>query len=326
MLRNRAFALLSAALTLSSLALSHAQAQSAGKQYVIGFSQLAFDDPWRVAFNTQMQKAAAKYPDFKLVIVNAQRDSAKQVADVENLLQQKVDLLIISPNEAAPLTAVVKRVYDAKIPVIVLDRALLGNAYTLFIGADNKLIGRKAGAYAAQWCKDKNLKPCNVLEMTGLSGSVPAQDRGSGFREGLKANKDAKIVASPTSEWQKALAVPAAAAAFQANRSINVVYAHNDDSAEGVYIAARNANLDLKNMLFMGIDGLPDKNGSMVSILQGRLGASFVYPNGAAEAMDWAHRILTKGEKPPKKITLGTVEINTQNAKAVCAQYDCEIK
>jgi len=279
-----------------------------------------------VAFNTQMQKAAAKYPDFKLVIVNAQRDSAKQVADVENLLQQKVDLLIISPNEAAPLTAVVKRVFEAKIPVIVLDRALLGSAYTLFIGADNKLIGRKAGAYAAQWCKDKGFRPCNVLEMTGLSGSVPAQDRGSGFREGLKANKDAKIVASPTSEWQKALAVPAAAAAFQANRSINVVYAHNDDSAEGVYIAAKNAGLDLKNMLFLGIDGLPDKNGSMVSILQGRLGASFVYPNGAAEAMDWAHRILTKGEKPPKKITLGTVEITPQNAKEVCAQYDCEIK
>ena len=79
-------------------------------------------------------------------------------------------------------------------------------------------------------------------------------------------------------------------------------------------------------MLFVGIDGLPDKTGSMVSILQGRLGASFVYPNGAAEAIDWAHRILTKGEKPPKKITLGTVEINIQNAKAVCTQFDCAIK
>jgi ribose transport system substrate-binding protein len=196
----------------------------------------------------------------------------------------------------------------------------------MFIGADNKLIGTKAGAYVAKWCVDKKISPCNVLEVTGLSGSTPAQERGSGFREGIKANAKVKITASVTSEWQKAKAVPAAAAAFQASKRFNVVYAHNDDSTEGAYIAAQNANLDLKKMLFLGIDGLPDKNGAIVSILQGRLGATFVYPNGAAEAIDWAHRILTKGEKPPKSITLGTDEITTANAKAACEKYDCEIK
>jgi ribose transport system substrate-binding protein len=300
-------------------------AAAADKQYLIGFSQLAFDDPWRVAFNNQMTKAAAKHPEFKLVIVNAQRDSAKQVADVENLLQQKVDLLIISPNEAAPLTGVVKKVYDAGIPVIVLDRNVLGNSYTMFIGADNKYIGEQAGKYVAKWCADQKLKPCNVLEVSGLSGSTPAQERASGFRTGLKSNPDTKIQASVTSEWQKAKALPAAAAAFQANRNFNVVYGHNDDSTEGAYIAAKNAGLDLKKMLFLGIDGLPDKNGAIVSIMQGRLGASFVYPNGAAEAMDWAYRMLVKGEKPKeKKITLGTDEIMTANAAEKCTAYDCE--
>jgi hypothetical protein len=77
---------------------------------------------------------------------------------------------------------------------------------------------------------------------------------------------------------------------------------------------------------FLGIDGLPDKNGAIVSILQRRLGATFVYPNGATEAIDWAHRILIKGEKPPKTITLGTDEITTANAKEACDKYDCEIK
>lgn len=314
--------LIAAATALGLLAVQHGSAQN--KQYLIGFSQLAFDDPWRVAFNNQMTKAAGKFKDFKLVTVNAQRDSAKQVADVENLVQQKIDLLIISPNEAAPLTAIVKKVYDSGIPVIVLDRAVIGEAYTMFIGADNKFIGTKAGAYVAKWCSEKKFSPCSVLEVTGLSGSTPAQERGSGFRDGIKANPNVKIAASVTSEWQKAKAVPAAAAAFQANKNFNVVYAHNDDSTEGAYIAAQNANLEVKKMLFLGIDGLPDKNGSIVSILQGRLGATFVYPNGAAEAIDWAHKILTKGEKPPKKITLGTVEITTANAKDACEKYDCE--
>ncbi len=319
-----------APLTLAVLAacsvLHVGQAQAQGKKYTIGFSQLAFDDPWRVAFNNQMTKAAEKHPDFKLVIVNAQRDSSKQVADVETLLQQKVDALIISPNEAAPLTSIVKKAYDAGIPVVVLDRAVLGEAYTMFIGADNKFIGNKAGAYVAKWCAEKNYKPCNVLEISGLSGSTPAQERASGFRDGIKGNSNVKLVTSVTSEWLKAKAVPAAAAAFQGNKNFQVVYAHNDDSTEGAYIAAKNANLDVSKMMFLGIDGLPDKNGAIVSILQGRLGASFVYPNGAAEAIDWIDRILKNGAKPPKKMTLGTDEITAGNAKAMCEKYDCEAK
>lgn len=303
-----------------------AGAAQAQKKYLIGFSQLAFDDPWRVAFNNQMTRAVEKVPDFKLVIVNAQRDSSKQVADVESLLQQRVDALIISPNEAAPLTSVVRKAHATGIPVIVLDRAVLGDAYTMFIGADNKFIGQKAGAYAAEWCAKQKYKPCNVLEISGLSGSTPAQERAAGFREGIKANPDVVVASSVTSEWQKAKALPAAAAAFQGNRGFHVIYGHNDDSTEGGYLAARNAGLDLSHMLFLGIDGLPDKNGAIVSILQGRLSASFVYPNGAAEAVDWIERILKKGEKPPKKLTLGTDEINAANAKAMCEKYACEAK
>jgi ribose transport system substrate-binding protein len=297
-------------------------ASAQDKKYLIGFSQLAFDDPWRVAFNSQMEKAAAENPEFELVIVNAERDSAKQVADVENLLQQQVDLLIISPNESAPLTSIVKKAYDSGTPVIVLDRNVEGDAYTMFIGADNKFIGNEAGKYVAQWCEAQGLNPCNILEVSGLSGSTPAQERGEGFREGLAANANTTIT-SVTSEWQKAKAVPAAAAAFQADNTFNVVYAHNDDSGEGAYIAAQNADLDVDNMLFVGIDGLPDKNGAIVSILQGRLDASFVYPNGAAEAMEWAAKILN-GEEPPKTVTLGTDSITPDNAEDMCAKYDCE--
>lgn len=122
----KSLSIMAAVAVLGLLAVQHSSAQST--QYLIGFSQLAFDDPWRVAFNNQMNKAAGKFSDFKLITVNAQRDSAKQVADVENLVQQKIDLLIISPNEAAPLTTIVKKVYDSGIPVIVLDHNVLGDA------------------------------------------------------------------------------------------------------------------------------------------------------------------------------------------------------
>ena len=318
--------------TLHSLAISSILAAApwprpaAADQYLIGFSQLAFTDPWRVAMNAQIAAAARRHPEFRLVIADGQRDDAKQVADVERFIQQRVDLLVISPNESAPLTAVVKRAYDAGIPVIVLDRAVLGDAFTMFIGADNRMIGARAGAYVARWCADRGRRPCNVLEVTGLSGSPPAQDRHSGFVEGIQANPDVCIVASPTSEWMKEKAVPVAAAAFQAHPNVDVVYGHNDNSAEGAYIAARNANLDVSRMLFVGIDGLPDPDGSIASILQGRLGASYVYPTGASEAIEWAARILERGERPPKKLVLGTEEITPANAKELCAKYGCPLR
>lgn len=310
----------SALMATTIIGLQGTQAQT--KTLVLGMAQANNAEPWREAMNAQLM-AAAKKRNMQLTISDARQDNAKQVADVERFIQQKIDLLIISPNEAAPLTSVVKKAYDAGIPVIVLDRAVLGDAYTMFIGADNKLIGEKAGAYVAKWCKENKHSPCNILEITGLSGSPPSADRGSGFRKGISTNKDAKIIASPTSEWLREKAVPVAAAAFQANAKIDVVYGHNDPSAEGGYIAAKNAAKDLSKILFVGIDALPSPDGGIMSVIQGRLGASYVYPTGAAEAIDWAFKILTQNAKPPKKVVLGTVEVYPSNAAEVCKDFEC---
>ena len=85
------------------------------------------------------------HPEMEIVFADAQQDNAKQVADVENFLRQGINLLMISPNEAKPLTAIVRKVFERGIPVIVIDRAIEGDGYTVFIGADNRLIGREAG-------------------------------------------------------------------------------------------------------------------------------------------------------------------------------------
>ena len=320
MKKIKALALSAGLASVALLGLQLTQAQT--KTLVIGMAQANNAEPWREAMNSQLTSAAKKM-NMQLTIADARQDNSKQVADVERFIQQKVDLLIISPNEAAPLTSVVKKAYDSGIPVIVLDRAVLGDAYTMFIGADNKLIGQKAGAYVAKWCRTNKHVPCNILEITGLSGSPPSADRGSGFRKGLAANRNAKIIASPTSEWLREKAVPVAAAAFQANARIDVVYGHNDPSAEGGYLAAKNAGKDLSKILFVGIDALPSPDGGIMSVIEGRLGASYVYPTGAAEAIEWANKILTQNAKPPKKVVLGTTEVYPSNAMAICKQYDC---
>jgi ribose transport system substrate-binding protein len=291
--------------------------------YVIAMSQANKAEPWREAMNTQIADAAKAHPELKVVFADAAQDNAKQVTDVENFIQQKVDLLIISPNEAAPLTAVVKKAYDSGIPVIVLDRAVNGDAYTMFIGADNVKIGEMAGKFVADWCKANNHAPCNTLEIKGLSGSPPAADRDSGFKTGIASNTNVKIVADPTADWLREKAVPAAAAAFQANEQIDVVYGHNDPMAEGAYIAAKNANKDVSKMLFVGIDGLPTPDGGIMSVLQGREGATFVYPTGGMQAIDWAVKILEQSAKPPKKVVLDTEQIDSKTAPELCKKYNC---
>src|SRR5262245_13908819 len=143
------------ALALASLLLCGCKPAGARKHagtpadpFVIGMSQCNLGEPWRVQMNDDIRNAAANHKHLKIVFKDAQNESLTQRAQVEELVQQGIDLLIISPKEAAPLTKPVAEVYRKGIPVIVLDRAVEGEEYTSFIGADNKKIGREAGRWA----------------------------------------------------------------------------------------------------------------------------------------------------------------------------------
>jgi len=133
-------------------------------KFTIGVSQCNLGEPWRVQMNADIAAAAKDHADFELTWRDAQNDTLKQRAQVEELVQAKVDVLIISPKEAQPLTDPVGKAFDAGIPVIVLDRAVLGDKFTTFIGADNKKIGKAAG----EWVKQALGGNGQVVELKGL--------------------------------------------------------------------------------------------------------------------------------------------------------------
>jgi ribose transport system substrate-binding protein len=289
--------------------------------YLIGMSQANKGEPWRQARKDQIAAAAAAHPELEVVFADAAQNNAKQVADVENFLQQGIDLLIISPNEAAPLTDVVAKVCAAGVPVIVLDRKVNGDQFTMWIGADNVEIGRRAGQYAANYCEEKSLAPCNVIEIRGLEGSTPAKERGDGFREGLADNPDATIIAQQNADWLREKAIPVSQAMFQANPDVNVVYAHNDPMAEAAIISAQNAGLNLDDMLFIGIDALPTPDGGIRSVIDGRIDVTYVYPTGGSQAIDNAVQILEQGVTPPAEVVLETEEVVPENAQQLLDKY-----
>jgi ribose transport system substrate-binding protein len=279
------------------------------RPYVIGLSQCNLGEPWRVQMNADITKAVAAHANLRLVAKDAQNDSLVQRAQVEELVAQGIDLLLISPKEAAPLTKPVAEAYNKKIPVIVLDRAVEGDLFTTFIGADNARIGLEAGKYVVRALGGKG----NVVELKGLMTSTPGQDRSSGFRKGIELDKNPglKLVFEADMQWLEPKARTEMDAALAREKQIDLVYAHNDPGAHGAYLAAKAAARE-KQIKFVGIDALPHEGVAYVK--QGILDATFLYPTGGAEAIDNA-LIILKGGTVPKKIVLGTRVFTRDNVE-----------
>jgi ribose transport system substrate-binding protein len=265
--------------------------------FTIGMSQCNLGEPWRVQMNADIRAAAAEHPDLRIIFKDAQNDTLKQRAHVEEFVSARVDLIIISPKEAQPLTEPVARAMDANIPVIVLDRALLGDRYTCFIGADNQQIGRAAG----EWIKERLDGQGRVVELTGLMTSIPGQDRKNGFRQGI-AQSGIEVIFEADMKWLEPDARREMESALARFDRIDCVYAHNDPGAHGAYLAARAAGRE-QSMLFVGIDALPHEG--IAYVQQGILDATFQYPTGGTEAIEVALRILAD-EPVPKSIVLGS--------------------
>jgi len=263
----------------------------------IGMSQCNLGEPWRVQMNADVKQAADQHDNLKVIFKDAQNDTLKQQSQMEEFISAGVDLIIISPKEAAPLTPVVASAYAKGIPVIILDRRVLGDQYTCFIGADNKKIGEAAG----KWIVKKLGGKGNVVELMGLMTSTPGQDRHTGFLEGIKGS-DIKIIFEADMKWLEPNARKEMESALARFDDIDLVYAHNDPGAHGAYLAAKAAGRE-KDILFVGIDGLPQEGQAYVR--QGILSASFEYPTGGREAIETALKILG-GQTVEKEITLNS--------------------
>jgi len=274
------------------------------RSYTIGMSQCNLGEPWRVQMNAEIKKAAEAHPNLKVVFKDAQNDTLKQRAHVEEFVSAKVDLIIISPKEAAPLTEPVAKAVAAGIPVIVLDRRVLGDQFTCFIGADNKLIGREAG----KWIVKKLGGKGKVVELKGLMTSTPGQDRHTGFREGIKGSQ-IEIIFEADMKWLEPDARKEMESALARFDHIDLVYAHNDPGAHGAWLAAKAAGRE-KKIMFVGIDALPHEG--VMYVKKGVLDATFEYPSGGREAIETALKILA-GEKVPKEITLGSRLFTREN-------------
>ena len=289
---------------------------SSGKQkrHVIGLSQCMLDDAWREAMINDMRIEASNYDDVEIIIKDAQNNNETQIQQIRDLIRQKVDVLIISPYQSEPITAVAEEAYRAGIPTIITDRKVNTDQYTSFVGANNYEIGLAAGNYAAHYLPPNAI----ILEIWGLTQTSPAQERHKGFVDALRGREDLSfrklegqwLVDTARMELRK----------LQHPEQIDFVYAHNDMMA----IAAREYfmawdSIRGRDLRIIGVDAVA--GAGLEAVEDGRINASFLYPTGGEQVIRTAMRII-QGEPVDKFIPLRTAPVDHQSARTLLLQAD----
>jgi signal transduction histidine kinase/DNA-binding response OmpR family regulator len=284
------------------------------KEFTIGFSQCTMVDEWRKIMVEEMFRELSLYQDFKinLIVKDANDDNYKQINDVNEFLKLKVDLLIVSPNEAAQLTNSVENVYDSGIPVIVIDRQINSTKYTSYIGADNFSVGREAGYFSAKLLNYKG----RILEITGLKGSTPAIERSSGFNEIISNYPDIKIVKKLEGAWLEERTLNLTDSLFATFNEFDLIFAQNDFMARAASSSAKKHNL---KPYIIGIDGLNSEDGGVSMVLKGSIDGTILYPTGGDKAIQLAINILT-GKPYERHVDLNSFRIDITNARTIWLQ------
>lgn len=276
-------------------------------RFRVGVSQCS-DDEWRHQMNSEMLREALFYDGVEVEIRTVKDDNERQAEDIRHFISEEVDLLIVAPNEAEPITPVVEEAYDRGIPVIVVDRRILSDKYTAYVGADNYEIGKAVGRYVANMLRGKG----TVVEIAGLAGSTPAIDRHEGFMSVISAYPDIHLLAKEDGAWLRLRAEERMDTLLGRFPQIDVVYAQNDRMAAGAYAAAMRRHR-AKEMCFVGTDAIPGEGYGVEQVLSGELDATFIYPTGGDRVMQIAMDILL-GRGFPRETILNTSVVDRDNA------------
>lgn len=276
-------------------------------RFRIGVSQCS-EDEWRHRMNSEILREAHFYEEVEVDIRTAVDDNDRQAEDIRQLMSEGVDLLIVAPNEAAPITPVVEEAYDRGIPVIVVDRKILSDKYTAYVGADNYEMGRAVGEYVANVLHGQG----DVVEISGLLGSTPAVERHQGFTKAIATYPGIRLLGVEEGAWLQLNAEEKMDSLLHRFPHIDLVYAQNDRMAAGAYAAAVRRGRE-KEMKFIGTDALPGKDYGVEKVLSGELDATFIYPTGGDRVMQIAMDILNKRDFP-RETLLSTSVVNRDNA------------
>jgi galactofuranose transport system substrate-binding protein len=282
---------------------------------VIGFSQSENEqNPFR-ATETASVRAAAKAAGVKrLLYTNANDNQAKQVADIESMINQGAEALIVAPNDSTGLQPAFAQARAKGIPVVTIDRQTAGTVcedFITFLGSDFY----KQGERAAKALADATGGKAVIAEIQGGYGNSVETQRTDGFAAALKAYPNMKIATAQTANWSTTEAQKVMEQMLLAHPDIDAVYTHADTMTVGAITALRQAG-KLKGVKIVSIDGTKE----IVSDIDQGIVASDVETNPRFGPLafksleDWM-----AGKPVPQKQIMDDALFDKGNAKASLA-------
>lgn len=254
----------------------------------IGLAVSTQNNPFFVSLKDGAEKAATAN-GMKLVTVDAQDDPAKQISGIEDLIQRKVDVILVNPTDSAAIASAIQSANNANIPVITVDRSAEGGKVVSHVASDNVEGGRMAGKYLL----DKIGKQGNIVELEGIPGSSAARERGKGFHEVIDKEAGVKVVAKQPADFDRAKGLSVMENILQGNKNIKAVFAHNDEMALGAVQAIQAAGL--KDVVVVGFDATAD---AVKAVNEGRMSATIAQkPEMIGQQAVEAAKKVANGEK-----------------------------
>ncbi|MBU1822395.1 MAG: substrate-binding domain-containing protein, partial [Bacteroidetes bacterium] len=282
--------------------------------YVIGFSQCLDNDEWRRTMLREMERELAFHPNVQMIMKSAGGNSAIQAIQIQELMDQKVDLLIVTPLEVKPLTPIIEKAYNLGFPVVLVDRRTTSQKYTAFVGADNTLVGQNAGDYANVLLNGRG----TILVFGEGSSASPTIDRHRGFVEAIKKYPGLSVQAALIEDWTPEEYTAALRKYLADHPDIDLIFGENDRLAKTAYEVSKELGLE-KKIQIIGVDGLYGEGQGIELVDQGALAATVLYPTGGEEAIRVAVDILTN-QPFEKENQLFTTIINSSNVRILKQQ------
>jgi ABC-type sugar transport system, periplasmic component len=282
----------------------------------MGFAQVGAESGWRTA-NTKSIQESAKSAGIDLKFSDAQQKQENQIKAIRSYIQQRVDVIAFSPVVESGWDTVLKEAKNAKIPVILTDRAVDSkdtSLYKTFLGSDFIEEGKKAGQWLADEYKDST-DTVNIVELQGTTGSAPANDRKAGFMQVIGSDPKFKIVASQTGDFTRAKGKEVMEAFLKSVPKIDVLFAHNDDMGLGAIEAIEGAGkVPGKDIKIITVDATHD---GMQALADGKI--SYIVecnPLLGPQLMDLAKKVVA-GQSVPARVVTNETTFTQDKAKEV---------
>lgn len=291
---------------------------SKSDKIVIGVSQCTGGE-WREQMNREILSEAGLYNNVEVRIHNASGDIRQQIRDIRQLVEEKVNLLVLSPLEDSALIDSFNCIDFQNIPVLIADRRISSNKYISFVGASNWKIGEKAAIYIHEL---RGNLPTNVVHIKGHDLSTATIEREAGFLNGISAFNNisvSTIVSGPDFGGTRMdYTLKVLNDSLEILKKADVIYAFNDAMALSAYNVLKSAGVT-RFPYIIGVDGLLGHNKGINSVRDGILTASIVYPTGGRKIIEIAMQII-KGVSVPKENFLASILVDKYNVQAYYEQ------